>query len=467
MSFSTHSANAVKRRSRIVMLLLALFAISLLLPIRARAVEFTTDGLITADQVIDDDVFINAQDVTVDGVVNGDLFINSETTTINGTINGNLIIASGLAIINGQVNGSLVFGGQEAQLFGPVTGSVYGAGNTFRVEDTAQITRNLYFAGYALQTAAGSQVGRDALMTGAQANFFGSIGRNISVSANTLEIHGTVGGDIQAKVEVPGENSNSFSSLLNFNPNRHSSVEPLLSGLRVFPEATIRGRLTYESPVDQAAAIQTPPEQGVIFTRQIKPTMSEPRTLAEQIQRNISRSFGNWVTLLVLGSLALWLIPQKIKAFSNHSKSWLSAIGHGLIVMFAGFAGTAALFCAVLIVGILIAIVNLRGLAFIILGAGLPGVTLFFMLFLLLFVYGSKLITSMMIGELLVARLIPTVSQRSVVAMVLGISIYSLLAIIPLVDLVATLFGLGGVWLAIRAEHPGTSQSGPAPAIQT
>ena len=76
----------------------------------AYAAEFMGDEgtvRITADEIIEGDLFVGAQNLTIDGTVNGDVFAGAATTTIRGTING-----------------SLNAGGQTVRIEGPVTNGV-------------------------------------------------------------------------------------------------------------------------------------------------------------------------------------------------------------------------------------------------------------------------------------------------------------------------------------------------------
>jgi hypothetical protein len=101
---SSTSKRSVRWLLLISSLLAVWLAFSLVVP--AAAVEFTQDGVIAADEVINDDLFISADKVTIEGTVNGDLFINSMNCVFNGVVNGNLIVNSGEMLLNGEVNGT-------------------------------------------------------------------------------------------------------------------------------------------------------------------------------------------------------------------------------------------------------------------------------------------------------------------------------------------------------------------------
>ena len=56
---------------------------------------------IPASEVIDDDLYVGANEFVLDGTVNGDLISGGQKLTINGTVNGNLIAGGQTVVVNG------------------------------------------------------------------------------------------------------------------------------------------------------------------------------------------------------------------------------------------------------------------------------------------------------------------------------------------------------------------------------
>ena len=56
-----------------VLPIILIFTLSFGIANPAQAVEFDDDGIVTADEVIDDDLFITGDNVKIDGTINGDL----------------------------------------------------------------------------------------------------------------------------------------------------------------------------------------------------------------------------------------------------------------------------------------------------------------------------------------------------------------------------------------------------------
>ena len=122
--------SAKRKLFKIIIPLFLVFTLGFGIAATAKAVEFDEDGIVEANEVIDDDLFIGGDTVQIDGTVNGD------------------VIAFGSVVkINGIVNGSLVTGAQSILVDGIVDGSVYAGSSTLTLGSEAEIGRNLYYGG--------------------------------------------------------------------------------------------------------------------------------------------------------------------------------------------------------------------------------------------------------------------------------------------------------------------------------
>lgn len=438
-------------------LLLSLAAALAVVP-AAQAVEFTNDGVVAAGQVVDDDLFIQADQATIDGTVNGDLFINASTAIVNGVVNGNLMVYSASLRLTGRVTGSLVFAGQSAELSGPVDGTVYAAANTLRLAETARVTRNLFYAGYALEVMPGTSLGRDLYMTGYQADIAGQTGRDVSLEVQAARISGQIGRNASFGVGAPGE-TNIFMEILNESLPPVADIRPariMPSGLAVDAQAQIGGRLSYASTVEQAGAIQVEPGGGISFTQQVDPN-AQPTRKELATSWLVSR-FQEFATLLILGGLAAALLPVWLArsaaeaARRPHLKAWkglLALLGGWLVAFMAGLI--------IVIVGVLIRVVSLQDLSNAIFGVGLSSVSMFVGLFLLLIVFGSKLVVAQWGGRALLQRFSPANVDHRYWPVIIGVMGYMLLRLVPvlsqLVGLAVTLIGLGAIWAALRTRQ--------------
>lgn len=405
----------------------------------ARAVEFRGGDTVTIgkNEVIDDDLVVSGATVIVDGVIKGDL-----------------VTAAAKVVVNGKVNGSLIMAGRTLELNGQVGGTVYSAGAALTVESQAAVTRSLFFAGYSYTAAPGSVINRDNVISGYQAILKGEVKRNLLASVGALELNGTIGGNVNATVAEPSTTGAPQFWAAWSGAELPPSINP---GLRIGPDAKIRGKLMYTSPVEQGGAISTKPEGGVVYST---PQPASTGVAASTTPRNqtlewIWARLREFVALLFIGGLALWLLPALFNQVAERTQvqPWLVG-AWGLLVGIVGYGGAllAAFLIILLVAGL--AALTLAGLAASAFGLGFSVLGLVFTLFLLLGAYGSKLVVVYPLSHRLLERFAPQMNQYKIVTLFLGVLVFILLRSIPylgvLFEIGVTLVGLGAMWLAFR-----------------
>lgn len=424
-----------------IFIVVLVFSATLLYTSTGQAVEFVDGNTIEAGEVINDDVFISGETVVIAGTVNGDLFA-----------------AGANVLVNGVVNGSLFVGAQSASINGSVSGSLYFAGSSLDLDSETQIGRNLYFAGFALQTQPGSSIGRDLLLGGYQAILAGVVGRDLQAGAVALELNGKVEGDVNVAV---GKTGTINVGPLFLPPGAPAMVNP---GLRIGEDAQIGGKLTYTSQEEQSGAILSIPGAGVVYQTPIPSEGVQggrtPKTDIElRIGRWILARMREFVTLLVLGGLAIWLLPVMLGRWSERlAREPLPAAAWGLISVLLGYAGAVVLGLLIFSLGLILGVITLGGLARSIFGVGLSGLGLVFAVFTFLVSYGSKLIVAFLVGTIVIRQIAPQALGKPIWSMLVGILIYIFLRSIPLVGwifgLLATLLGFGAIFLVLRDNFP-------------
>jgi cytoskeletal protein CcmA (bactofilin family) len=446
------------RRFRlIVILLLSLTLLGTLGTIQVvRALEIDDDGIIKADEVIDDDVFIGGDktaEVVVNGTVNGVLIINANKAEINGTVNGDLVSFAAHTTVNGQVNGNLVLGGQVLTLNGTVEGSVFAAGNTLTLGPSAAVERNLLYAGYSLEMEPGSVVGRDMYATGYQALLRGTIGRDASVEVGGLEIAGSVGRDVTAAVSKPDPDTPRIFQFLKW-PNMPEEILP--GGLQVGKSAQIEGTLTYKSPVEQADAIKSSAIGEVVY--EYVPSDDPELTFAQKVQQRLVARVREFLTLVVLGALVAWGMPTLLNRSADQARArpFIAALW-GILVWGGGIVATIVLVVLLVILGLLLIAVTFGELSAAVIFAGVSALVLVVTLFSLTISFGTKLIVAYLVGKPIIRRLVPGSAERVFWPLLLGIVLYMLIRSIPCVGEIAwfitTLVGLGALWLLFRQRR--------------
>ena len=442
-----------------------------------RAAEFIGGGVIGADEVINDDVFISAENVTVDGTVNGVLFATGNTVTLNGVINGDAFLAGSQIIVSdtAKISGNLFTAGQTLVVGGEVGGSVFGGSFALTLREGTKVGRNLYYGGYSLEVQPAAIIARSLYAGVYQAMLKGEVAQDVKLGAGAVELNGKIGRDMV--VEMGEVEQEAPTPPMFFMPGNVPMPPAIKPGLRVGPKSEIGGKLTYTSNLDMSTQIQASPAGGVVFQTPAPQEKAEDRGSGLRRIERISPVVGwilkvlcNLITLLVLGGLTLWLLPGLLRRLVDQlHASPAPAAGYGALALIVGYAG--AFFAALLIlsIGIFLLIVTLGGLGGTVLGIGLSSLAVFVTALGFLVNYGSKLVLAFLAGEWIMQRLAPAASHLHVWALVVGVVAYVLLRSIPFVGwifgLLATLFGLGAMVLVYRAWRAERLASAKQPAV--
>lgn len=158
------------------------------------------------------------------------------------------------------------------------------------------------------------------------------------------------------------------------------------------------------------------------------------------------------ITFLILGVLALWLIPKPFDRWAETVRQApFKSFGLGILALFSGYAAILILFILLLAIGIFLYAINFGNLGAIVLGLGLPGTGLIFGALNLLVAYASKLVVALLLGKIIFERLAPKAIGRNFWPLLVGLILYLLVRSIPwlgwAVGVGVTLLGLGAIWL--------------------
>jgi hypothetical protein len=328
----------------------------------------------------------------------------------------------------------------------------------------AKIGRNLFFGGYSYRSETGSVIGRDNLVGGYQATVNGEVKRNLYASVAALELNGTIGGNVEAVVEQPGTKVE-MQYFMGFSGQ---AMPPALQpGLRVGPEAQIAGEFIYSSPVEQSSTIAATPGEGVIYraTTPNEPVNVSP-TQSSIVMDWFAAYLRKFVSLFVLGALALWLIPTLFTQIGEQTLSQTVVAGvWGILMTIVGYGG--ALFLTILLFAVVagLAALTLAGLATCVFALGFSSLGLAFTIFSILVAYGSKLVVLYPITHSLLERSLPAWNHYWVVPLAMGTLLYVLLSSIPwfgmLFSIIVTLIGLGAIWMGFRDRFAKTKPATP------
>lgn len=429
----------------------------------AQAADIRNTGTLPAGETVDDDLILSGDQVQVDGTVNGMLIAAGQTVILNGTINGDAVLVGRTIIVSDKavIKGNLFTGGQTVTVNGQVTGSI-AAGSSSMILGS-KVGSNVYYGGYSLETAQSSAVDRGLYFGGYQAVLKGSIARDLQASAGAVELDGPVGGSATLRVASPGQKAEPVF----FGPYSAQMPPSIPTGLRIGPNATIGGKLVYTSQANQDAAIKAAPAGGIVYQTPVPTERDQRATRVNQpvvpFFNGIVNFIRNFVSLLILGLLAVWLLPIVTRGASDivRAKPAASA-GYGLLTIIVAYVGAFLTALLLLGFGLFLTILTLGGLSRVVFGLGFSSLGLAVTAFTMLVIYASKLVVAYLAGDLILAAAAPELKGRRYWAIAIGVLLYAIIRSIPIlgwvIEILVVITGVGAMWLYYR------SLRGPQPA---
>jgi cytoskeletal protein CcmA (bactofilin family) len=333
-------------------------------------------------------------------VVNGDYFAFGGNVEISGTINGDLYASGGQVVIDGTVNGDVLVAGGRVSLSGTVSQDVRAAGG--QVTISGNVGRNLTVAGGQVELASSSVLGGGLVAAGGNVDLSAPLTGAVKVAAGTLIVTNRVGGNLDAAVGT----------------------------LRIASRADIQGDVNYwsgrEASVSEGARIR-----GKIV-RNVPP--ERPRLFPGAFFAWLWFVSINFISTLILGLLSVRFLPSFHQSVVTtlSERPWTS-LGIGFVA--AIVLPVVGILLLATVVAIPIAIILLTAFC--------------------IMLYWARIYAIGRIGEFILARLRPASSRAF--AFVLGLFVYYLLAIIPvigwLVVPVVMLFGFGAELIARKQVY--------------
>jgi cytoskeletal protein CcmA (bactofilin family) len=439
-----------------VFALVALLALVLASPAQAFDGRSGDKIVIASDEVVNDDLYVTAQEFTLDGTVNGDVLAIGRIITINGTVDGDVMAAGQAIVVNGTI-----------------TGAIRMAGSVLLLAEKASVEGDIIGAGYSLEVQEGSVVGQDIVFAGGQILLAGDVSRNVQVATGSFELRGSVGGNVKADV---GESDAGYAGPPPdlFMPQSPVPVPTVKPGLTIDPSAKIEGALEYTQTRELAFPT------GVIAGKVTRdePAVNEATPRVETTNEKVLKWAANFlrtsVTLILIGLFLLWLFPAFVPGLSTtlQSKFWPS-LGWGAVA-YAGFFFALLLTIAVMVFGgLLFGALTLGGLLGTVIWLGILALFALILGFVLVTSFVAKVVFGQALGKWILASANSPLAEHRIWPMVIGVvitvAVIALLTfpLIPgflgaLLNFAVILFGLGALWLWGRermAAKPVTQQS--------
>jgi cytoskeletal protein CcmA (bactofilin family) len=387
---------------------------------------------ITANQVIDDDLYLSGETLTIDGTIKGDAVLSGQTITINGAVNGDLIAAGQTITINGVVKDDVRIAGQ-----------------VLSIGDKAQIADDLIAAGASLESKVGSKVGGDVSFFGAQAILAGTVNKNVLGAMNSLELRGSVGQNM--RVTAVGDPN---PLKLPFIPKPQATIPEIPEGLTILDTAKIAGKLTYQSTKDAQINPKAQVIGGVVRKKLAYKGRHEGLNASTQPQTStgiILQQLQRLAALLLIGWLLLRFVPNWTQTLTTTVRARpLSSLGWGLVTVIS--------IVLLLILAPILTVLFSGLLAFVLPNLVLPifSIGILFTIcisvgFAIFATCVPQIIISFVSGRWLMEHLRPNQVTGKTTSLVVGLLIFVAISLIPVLggifELVIILMGLGAIWL--------------------
>lgn len=407
--------------------------------------------VIGADEVVDDDLYVGAEEVIVDGTIRGDLVAGANSIIVNGTVEGDLWAAAQTVVVNGVVQDSA-----------RIAGAVLEVGENARLED------DLLAAGYSLEIHPGAQIGGDLAYGGYQALINGAVTGDAYVSGERAALYSEIGGDLNVTVAPQDEPKGYFNPAM-FIP-AGVRVPTVPGGLTIGDEASIGGSLTYTSPDvisipdDQVGgAVQhVVPSYDLEDTVEVTPTNLALNWLADNFRRLIA--------LVAVGLLLAWIVPAWIKRPASRLENQpLPSLGWGILTLVVFPFALLLIVTLVIVLALVMGALTLGNLLSAIGWLGAATTLALLVGFGLILGYLTKIIVGYFIGHALLRRINPQWVEKPYLPVLVGVVILALVLAIPilggLINLVITILGLGALFILWKDRYQAARPPAPVSEI--
>jgi cytoskeletal protein CcmA (bactofilin family) len=417
----------MKKWKLISFTLCLLIIATLIFPATALARSSNVKDTVNEGEVIDQNVVLYGTSVKMAGVINGDLV--AVGTDVN---------------INGKVNGDVAVVGKNVVLNGPVSGNIYISALFLIVGPQASIGQDVYFFGNSITTQAGSTVSRDLNVIGLESELTGAVNRRVNALVGPVTLVQKIYDFLVSKGWWPKS--------LQINPSSFQDGPKQAAPVIAFGLSSTRNLAMAPASYADGSIVNS-----------VSASQSSARTNAIDVQK--VQAWGvsllrNLVALLLLGLLTVWLAPMQLSMASEQTRirPWRSLLA-GLLVFVLGWIVALLIFVLVLALALFFYWVSLPTLGFFTGTIGLMTLGVVLSIFWLSIAYFSKIVIAFLVGSLIFKRFLPKYAQTRIWPFLTGVVIYALLASIPylgwLIAVVATLFGLGAIWLlSVSRKQP-------------
>lgn len=342
--------------------------------------------------------------------IQDNFYVAGNTINIDGNIIGDLICAGGNVNINGKIEGDLICAAQSLTINGEVTGNVRAAGSAINLNNRVGKSANV-FSGFT-NISSNAQIGQDLVMGSGMVEVRGRVGRDLVGGVGNIVIASEIGDDVRLWVDQNVRNA--------------GRANPLI----ITREAKINDTLTYTSK--QQAEIM----QGATVNGEIK--HMAPKEKDKGAGKAMAAFYGWWrlvslFSALVVGLVLVSLWGEQIVIITDVMlERPLPSFGWGLVILF--LTPILLIFLMITLIGFPLALI---------IGA-----------LWMIAIYTAKIVVAILLGRWLLKNVFKRPMSKLILPMILGVVIFWIVCSIPVLGwilcLLATIWGLGGLWLYFR-----------------
>lgn len=275
-AFLTPSVSAF--RARLLLALSLALAVVLTAGSTALAGEFISGDVyrLAPDQVVQDDLYIGANEVYIEGTLDGDLYAGATVIHITGEVKGDVFAAANSVIIQGPVGDDVFAAGNGVLIDAPVGGDLFAAGGGGSAAFAMPGIPATTIASPGVRVTSQAQIGGDAFLVGGLAEMDGHVMQDLRMFSGEARLQGRVDGNAEIRAEQ----------------------------IAVDAQARVAGILTYSTP-----------EQMELPAGVAEQFRYEPPARAEETARPLSRILG-WIVRTILIFLGFLLLGLALHRFA-------------------------------------------------------------------------------------------------------------------------------------------------------
>jgi len=315
--------------------------------------------------------------------IQDDLYMAGGSVTSAGTVRGDLVAGGGSVLVSGPVTGDLMLGGGTVTVLGEISDDIRVSGGTVTVQG---IVRGDALIGGGQVSLIGERIGGDIAIAGGTVRIDAAIGGSARIAGGDVYLNAPITGDVRIEAEK----------------------------LTLGPRANIAGNLTYR------AANQATFEDGAVVRGE---TEFDERVGREEAEAGLAAFLTFWLVakffMLLVGSLLIGV------AFNRYSRELVATAAAQPLMEFG--RGLITIIVVPILSFILIATI---------IGIPLGIIGLLMLAIMLIF---ASLIAPIILGSV-VHKLIWKPARYEVTwrTILLGVVLYSVIGVIPVIGFLAT-----------------------------